>query len=81
VKNHGNKVVFAVIDTGPGIPEEAQEMIFEPFQQTMDGIKQVEGTGLGLPIARSLVEAHGGRMWLESQPGEGAAFYFDLPVS
>lgn len=81
VKNHGNRVVFTVIDTGPGIPEEAQEMIFEPFRQTMDGIKQVEGTGLGLPIARSLVEAHGGRMWLESQPGEGAAFYFDLPVS
>ena len=81
VKNTGNKVIFAVIDTGPGIPPEFQEMIFEPFQQTMDGIKQVEGTGLGLPIARSLVEAHGGRMWLESQPGEGAAFYFDLPVS
>jgi PAS domain S-box-containing protein len=81
VKNCGNKVIFAVIDTGPGIPEAAQEMIFEPFQQTMDGIKQVEGTGLGLPIARSLVEAHGGRMWLESQPGEGAAFYFDLPIS
>ncbi len=80
-KNHGARVIFAVIDTGPGIPEEAQEMIFEPFQQTMDGIKQVEGTGLGLAIARSLVQAHGGKMWLESQPGEGAAFYFDLPVS
>jgi signal transduction histidine kinase len=79
-KNQGNRVAFAVIDTGPGITPEAQAAIFEPFIQAADSFKQTEGTGLGLPIARSLVQAHGGRLWLESQPGEGAAFYFDLPV-
>jgi len=81
VKNQGNQLILAVIDTGPGIPEEAQTMIFDPFVQGADGIKQTGGTGLGLPIARSLVQAHGGKLWLESEPGEGAAFYFSLPVN
>ncbi|HNE67470.1 MAG TPA: ATP-binding protein, partial [Anaerolineales bacterium] len=57
----------------------AQTIIFEPFVQTEDGRKRVEGTGLGLPISKKLVEAHGGRLWVESQLGEGTAFYFTLP--
>ena len=78
-KRRSESILFAVTDTGPGISLDAQEAIFEPFVQTADGVKQVEGTGLGLSISRSLAQAHGGRLWVESQPGEGAAFYFELP--
>ena len=80
VKLEGTGVMFAVIDTGIGIAPEAQSAIFEPFVQTTDGIKLEQGTGLGLPISRSLVQAHGGELWVESQSGEGAAFYFSLPI-
>lgn len=80
VKRKADYLEFAVIDTGTGIPQDMQTQIFEPFQQTEDGIKQVEGTGLGLPITKSLVEAHGGRIWLESELGEGSAFFFILPT-
>lgn len=79
-KNQGDRVSFVVIDTGPGIPEEAQSMIFEPFVQTLDGIKLEQGTGLGLSISRTLAHSHGGDLWVESQPGQGAAFYFTLPT-
>jgi len=78
-KLQDDKVVIAVIDTGPGIPETAQELIFEAYAQTEDGTK-VEGTGLGLPISRSLAQAHGGDLWVESKVGDGAAFYFTLPA-
>ena len=80
VKIEKTEVVFAVIDTGVGISPEAHSAIFEPFVQTMDGIKLEQGTGLGLPISLSLVQAHGGELWMESQPGEGSAFYFSLPI-
>jgi PAS domain S-box-containing protein len=80
-KNRGDHIQVAVIDCGPGISAEMQEIIFEPFMQTADGVKHAEGTGLGLPITKSLVTAHNGRIWLESEPGEGAAFYVTLPVN
>ena len=80
-KLQDEKVAFAVIDTGVGIPPEARSVIFEPFVQTLDGIKLEQGTGLGLPISLSLVKAHGGDLWMESRPGEGSAFYFTLPVN
>jgi signal transduction histidine kinase len=80
VKLEHTQVIFAVIDTGMGISPEAQSAIFEPFVQTAEGIKMGQGTGLGLPISRSLVQAHGGELWVESQPGEGAAFNFSLPI-
>jgi len=73
--------MFAVIDTGTGIPPEALSVIFEPFVQTIDGIKLEQGTGLGLPISRSIVQAHGGELWVESQPGKGSTFYFSLPIA
>ena len=78
-KKKGGKFVFAVMDTGPGIPPEMQARIFEPFVQAPGGIKLAQGTGLGLPISRSLVEAHGGSLWLESVVGEGSTFFFTLP--
>jgi HAMP domain-containing protein len=55
------------------------ETIFEEFEQTAEG-KQAEGTGLGLPLSRKLVELHGGRLWAESEPGRGSTFLFTLPV-
>jgi signal transduction histidine kinase len=72
-------VEIAVADTGPGIPAEDIEMIFEEFEQTADG-KQAEGTGLGLPLSRKLVELHGGRLWVESEIGRGSTFRFTLPA-
>jgi len=78
-KKKGKEFIFAVMDTGPGIPQEMQARIFEPFVQATDDIKHTQGTGLGLPISRSLVEAHGGELWVESKMGEGTTFFFTLP--
>jgi signal transduction histidine kinase len=72
-------IQFSVIDTGYGVPVESQSAIFEPFVQSSDGVKQ-EGTGLGLPISRSLAQAHGGDLWMESQVGRGTAFHFTIPI-
>ncbi len=71
---------FAVHDTGPGIASEDQAAVFELFRQTTAGLRQGEGTGLGLPISRRLAEAHSGSLWLESVPGQGASFYVSLPI-
>jgi PAS domain S-box-containing protein len=80
VKYRDQHLLFAVIDSGPGIAADEQALIFEPFKQTHAGIQHAQGTGLGLPISRKLVEAHGGDLWVESEPGEGAAFYVRLPI-
>ena len=74
------QVEIAVRDTGPGIPAEHLQTIFEEFEQSTDG-KQAEGTGLGLPLSRKLVELHGGLLWVESEPGRGSTFGFTLPIS
>jgi signal transduction histidine kinase len=81
VKRRGDELLFGVIDTGPGIAPEDTSLIFEPFVQMPDGIRHAGGTGLGLPISNRLVQAHGGRLWLESTPGHGAAFFFTLPIA
>jgi signal transduction histidine kinase/CheY-like chemotaxis protein len=70
-------VRFAVSDTGPGIPEENLPFIFERYWQP--DTQKESGVGLGLSIVKGLVEAHGGRVWVESQPGAGSTFYFVLP--
>jgi two-component system, OmpR family, phosphate regulon sensor histidine kinase PhoR len=69
---------FCVADSGPGVPPGEQERIFERFYK-QDRSRTRGGTGLGLAIARHIVEGHGGRIWVESRPGEGARFYFTLP--
>jgi signal transduction histidine kinase len=73
------EVKIAVADTGPGISAEELETIFEEFEQTSDG-KRAEGTGLGLPLSRKLVELHGGLLWVESGVDRGSKFRFTLPV-
>jgi signal transduction histidine kinase len=75
------EVLVSVKDTGPGISQEDQARIFEEFQQAKaTNGERPEGTGLGLALSKSLVELHGGRIWVESQPGEGSTFTFTLPV-
>ena len=73
------EVQVSVADTGPGIAAEDRERIFEEFQQTDAGLEQREGTGLGLALSKRLVELHGGRIWVESQLGDGSTFVFTLP--
>jgi signal transduction histidine kinase len=73
-----HEVVLAVVDTGPGISSEFHERIFEQFFRIPG---DHEGTGLGLPLARRLVELQGGRIWLESEVGSGSRFFFALPVA
>jgi len=73
--------LVSVSDTGPGISEADQAMIFEEFQQAgSSSTRPKGGTGLGLSIARRIVELHGGRIWVESSPGQGATFSFTVPV-
>jgi signal transduction histidine kinase len=72
-------VTFAVRDNGCGIPLADRARVFEKFAQ-VNSAANVGGTGLGLPIAQSMVELQGGRMWLESEEGKGTVFYFTLPV-
>ena len=73
---------ISVADTGVGIAPEDQEAIFEEFRQVgSDYARKREGTGLGLALARRLVTLHGGRLWVESEPGKGSTFTFTLPVS
>ena len=72
-------VVISVADQGEGIPPEEQGLIFERFYRSRARGK-AEGLGLGLYIARLIVEAHGGRIWVESQPGRGSTFSFSLPL-
>ena len=74
------EVTICVRDTGPGIDPKEQDIIFQVFRQAKAGVRKAEGTGLGLPISRRLAEAHGGRLWVNSVPGEGASFYIALPV-
>jgi signal transduction histidine kinase len=74
------EVQISVTDTGEGIPLGDQKRIFEEFQQTEIGVQQREGTGLGLALSKRLVELHGGRIWVESEPGHGSRFVFTLPI-
>jgi PAS domain S-box-containing protein len=73
-----NTVVFSVSDTGPGLRPDDVPHIFDRFWQAMRTATQ--GSGLGLPIAKGIVEAHGGTIWVESEPGVGTTVYFTLPA-
>ncbi|MBI4728711.1 MAG: GAF domain-containing sensor histidine kinase [Acidobacteria bacterium] len=75
----GLEIVVSVSDDGPGISPEARDKVFEPFYQGPRPPGGRAGTGIGLSIARRYVEMHGGRIWVESEPGVGATFSFTLP--
>jgi len=79
---HRNELEISVTDTGIGIRKEDMGKIFEPFSQLKDSLsRKYPGTGLGLSLTRSLVEMHGGKIWVESDgPGKGSSFRFTLPI-
>jgi signal transduction histidine kinase len=77
----GGQLVVRVSDNGPGIAPADQKLIFEKFRQAGDAMTdRPQGTGLGLPISRQIIEHFGGRLWVESETGKGATFAFALPV-
>jgi signal transduction histidine kinase len=71
-----SQLLISVSDNGVGLPPEQGEEIFKAFFATKD-----KGTGMGLPISRSIVESHGGRLWARGAPGSGATFQFTLPAT
>ena len=75
----GGEAVFSIADSGPGIAGEDLDRLFEKFWQRRR--TDTRGIGLGLSIARGIVEAHGGRIWVESRIGDGSTFYFSLPAA
>jgi len=79
-REEGGSLVVSVTDKGPGIPEHEQSRIFEKFYRGDAYRQSTPGTGMGLTIAREIVKAHGGRIWLHSRPGQGSTFSFSLPL-
>ena len=73
------EVVFSIADRGPGIPPDQRTRLFQPFSRLEDG--GPSGSGLGLFVSRQIVEAHGGRIWVEDPPGDGSRFSFSLPLA
>src|SRR5215471_2128767 len=83
IKAEANNGSFhvSIRDTGPGISAADQANLFQEFQQADNAITRKKGgTGLGLAISKRIIEMHGGRIWVESQPGQGSTFAFTLPV-
>jgi signal transduction histidine kinase len=78
-ESRGAEAIFSIADSGPGIAGEELDRLFEKFWQQRRTDRR--GVGLGLAIARGIVEAHGGRIWVESRIGDGSTFYFTLPVA
>ena len=77
ILDEGEEYLILVKDRGPGIPDEEKERIFERFKRVEKGA--VKGTGLGLAIVKRIVELHGGRVWVEDNPGGGSIFYVRIP--
>ena len=81
-RRDGDYLVVGVSDQGPGISHDDQSRLFQSFERLGAAVKgSIQGTGLGLRVCHILVEAHGGKVWVESEKGKGATFLFTLPVS
>jgi two-component system sensor histidine kinase KdpD len=78
-RQEDESVVVGIADLGPGVPEGEQSRIFEKFYRGRHGASTIPGTGMGLPIAREIIHAHGGRIWVESRGGKGSEFFIALP--
>ncbi len=83
IKRQDGNVLTSILDNGKGIPKKYLERIFEPFFIGEGGSLAVEDgrQGLGLTIVKKMIEAHQGRIWVESEPGRGSTFCFSLPCS
>jgi len=79
-ERRGDEVLFSVEDDGPGIPQDGHERIFLKYYREPGVRDSIDGAGLGLAISRRIVLAHGGRIWVESEPGRGSIFRFTLPA-
>jgi signal transduction histidine kinase len=77
----GEKIVIGVADRGAGIDDDERAYIFDKFFRGRRYRFETKGTGMGLAIAKGIVEAHGEKIWVESEPGQGSAFYFSLPLA
>jgi signal transduction histidine kinase len=77
-RRQGSAWVLAFQDNGIGIPAEEKDRLFQPFQRLSSG-QRFRGTGLGLATCRRIVEYHGGKIWVESEPGRGTTVFFTLP--
>ncbi len=81
IERKGNKLLFKIKDAGAGISEKDKKFIFQKFFRGGNVLrKQTQGSGLGLFVVKSIVEGSGGKIWFESKEGEGAIFYFNLPI-
>ncbi len=76
-----NFIIVGAQDFGIGIPKSKQARIFDRFYRVDEHTKQFSGLGIGLYISAEIVERHGGRLWVESEEGQGSTFYFSLPIS
>lgn len=81
VKEENSYLVVEVEDTGPGIPKEVQEQLFQPYHRQIPGREHLSGLGLGLALCKNLVELHGGKIWVQSEIGQGSTFGFSIPLA
>jgi signal transduction histidine kinase len=79
-REEGDNLVVEVQDTGPGISKEDQKRLFDPYYRRVEDRERLSGLGLGLALAKTLVELHGGQIWVKSKKGQGSTFGFSLPL-